>query len=145
MMMTSDTIRVTAMTEAATQTARLMGAAFGFTGNMIQQHPDYTGMGLTLFSSGMTMLQISELVMGTPAFVAMMGAVQTNDAFVDHVYQNVTGMMPSRAEHNYFVGLLQGSGGAMSQAELLMYAANTDANAQHIDLVGLQHSGMMFV
>jgi hypothetical protein len=33
----------------------------------------------------------------------------------------------------------------MSQAELLMFAADTDTNALNIDLVGLQQTGVAFV
>ena len=43
------------------------------------------------------------------------------------------------------VGLLQGSGGTMTQADLLVLAANADINAQNINLVGLQQNGVEFV
>lgn len=43
------------------------------------------------------------------------------------------------------MGLLQGSGGPLTQAQLLEAAANSDINAQNIDLVGLQQSGVEFV
>ena len=43
------------------------------------------------------------------------------------------------------VGLPQGNGGTMTQAELLMLAANADVNAQNINLVGLQQSAVEFI
>ena len=43
------------------------------------------------------------------------------------------------------VGLPRGSGGSMTQAELLMLAANADLNAVNIELAGLQQSGVEFV
>jgi hypothetical protein len=43
-----------------------------------------------------------------------------------------------------FASLLQGSGGQMTQGQLLEFAANIDLNAQQINLVGLQASGVEF-
>ncbi|MBI4179449.1 hypothetical protein HY522_08520 [bacterium] len=61
------------------------------------------------------------------------------------VYQNVVGVLPSDGERDFYVGLLQGSGGAMTQAELLVLASNATVNEQNIDLVGLQNTGVEFV
>ncbi len=55
------------------------------------------------------------------------------------------GVLPSATERDYYVGLLQGSGGSMTQAALLVLAANADVNAVNINLVGLQQSGVEFV
>jgi serralysin len=74
-------------------------------------------------------------VMGNPS----------NEAFVNTVYQNVVGVPPSAEVRDFYVGLLQGSGGTMTQADLLQLAANDDANAVHINLVGLQETGVEFV
>ena len=121
--------------EAAGNTVRIIGAAFDAAA--IQQHPDWVGTGLSFFDSGMSMLAVSERV------VPILGL--GNTAFVNTVYQNVVGVAPSAADRDYFVGLLVGSGGTMSQAELLVLAANTDPNAVNIDLVGLQQSGVEFI
>lgn len=43
------------------------------------------------------------------------------------------------------VGLLVGSGGPYTQAQLLELAANSEVNATNINLVGLQQSGVEFV
>jgi len=48
-------------------------------------------------------------------------------------------------ERDFYVGLLVGSGGTMTQAELLVLAANADVNAQNINLVGLQQTGVEFI
>lgn len=104
----------------------------------------YVGIGLDLFDSGMSMLQVCQLVLGTPLFLSLAGS-SSNEAFVNLVYENVVGAPPSAAERDFYVGLLTGSGGTMTQAELLMLAANTEANALNIDLVGLQQTGVEFV
>ena len=76
--------------------------------------------------------------------VAPVQFYRSDTAFVNTVYENVVGAAPSPAELEFFVGLLAGSGGTMSQGQLLALAASTDANALNIDLVGLQQSGVEF-
>ncbi|MBI4208036.1 MAG: hypothetical protein HY527_23695 [Betaproteobacteria bacterium] len=122
--------------QAACNTVRIIGAAFD--APTIQQHPDYVGIGLSLFDSGMTVLAVCQLVIGA------MGS-PTNEAFVNTVYQNLVGALPSTGERDFYVGLLQGSGGTMTQAQLLEIAVNSDINAQNINLVGLQQTGVEFV
>jgi len=121
---------------AAGNTVRIIGAAFD--APTIQRHPDYVGIGLGLFDSGQGMLAVCQIAigaMGSPA----------NEDFVNTVYENVVGAPPSPAERDYYVGLLQGSGETITQAELLALAANAEVNAQNIDLVGLQQTGVQFV
>ncbi|MFN7087951.1 MAG: hypothetical protein ACK4N4_15185 [Burkholderiales bacterium] len=122
--------------QAANYTVRIIGAAFD--GPAISAHPEYVGIGLTLFDGGLTMADVCARA------VAALGA-SSNEAFVDTVYRNVVGVAPSATELAYFAGLLQGSGGTMTQAELLALAANTDANAVNIDLAGLQQTGVEFL
>ncbi len=122
--------------QSAGNTVRVIGAAFD--APSIQQHPDWVGIGLNLFDSGMSMLAVCQLVIG------VMGN-PGNEAFVNTVYQNVIGSLPSVADRDHFVGLLQGSGGTMTQAELLVLAATIEPNAINIGLVGLQQTGVEFV
>ncbi|MFN7085606.1 MAG: hypothetical protein ACK4N4_03150 [Burkholderiales bacterium] len=121
--------------QSAGMTVRVIGAAFD--APAIQQHPEWVGMGLQLFDGGKSLLEVCQLVIGA------MGN-PSNETFVDTVYANVVGSPPSATDRAYFVGLLQGSGGTMSQAELLQLAATVDANAVNIGLVGLQQSGVEF-
>ena len=71
--------------EAAGNTVRIIGAAFD--APAIQQHPDWVGIGLDLFDSGMRMQAVSDLV------VHIMGLSNTD--FVTTVYANVVGSAPS--------------------------------------------------
>jgi Ca2+-binding RTX toxin-like protein len=121
--------------EAAGNTVRVIGAAFD--APTIQQHPDWVGIGLQFFDGNMSMLEVCELVAQQ-----VMGL--SNSAFVTQVYTNVAGFAPDTASLNAFVGMLQGSGGQMTQGQLLEFAATIDLNAQQIDLVGLQASGVEF-
>lgn len=122
--------------EAAGNTVRIIGAAFD--APSIAAHPDWITIVMDLFDSGMTMLQVSQLVIGA------MGN-PTNEEFVTTVYENVVGSPPPAADRDFFVGLLTGSGGTITQAEFLVLAANTSINEQNIDLVGLQQTGVEFI
>ncbi len=121
--------------QAANNTVRIIGAAFD--APTIQEHPDYVGIGLDLFDSGKSVLEVTQLV------VDVLGL--SNHDFVDTVYQNVVGAAPSAAEHDLYLGMLEGSGATSTQAQLLELAANTEVNAINIDLIGLQQSGVEFV
>lgn len=122
--------------EAAGSTVRVIGAAFD--APAIQQHPDWVGIGLQFFDGNMSMLEVCELVAQQ-----VMGL--SNSAFVTQVYTNVAGFAPDAASLDAYVGMLQGSGGQMTQGQLLEFAANIDLNAQQINLVGLQAGGVEFV
>ncbi|MBI4208030.1 MAG: calcium-binding protein [Betaproteobacteria bacterium] len=126
--------------QAAGNTVRIIGAAFD-ANNII---PEFVGIGLQLFDGGMSMLQVSQLALGTQLYLSIAGST-SNEAFVNTVYENVVGAPPSQGERDFYVGLLQGSGGTMTQAELLVLAANADVNTVNINLVGLQQSGVEFV
>lgn len=121
--------------QSANNTARLIGAAFD--GDTIQARPDYVGIGLKLFDVGQNMFDVAQLALSA------MGNL-TNEAFVDTVYLNVVGTAPLQVDRDFYIGLLEGSGGAFSQAQLLEIAASSEANAANIDLVGLQQSGIEY-
>lgn len=126
--------------EAANNTVRIIGAAF-------DSHyitPQFVGIGLYLFDNGMSVPDACALVIGTPLFQSLAGS-SSNEAFVNLVFQNVVGFAPSDAQRALFVGMLEGSGGSMTQAQLLELAANHPFNAVNINLTGLQESGVEFV
>jgi Ca2+-binding RTX toxin-like protein len=125
---------------AGGNTVRIIGAAF----DVNYLNPTFVGIGLDLFDSGMSMLQVCQLALGTNLFLSLAGS-NSNVDFVNTVYENVVGVLPPAADRDFFVGLLQGDGGTMTQAELLVLAANANVNATNINLVGLQQTGVEFV
>ena len=125
--------------QAAGNTVRLIGAAFD-TQNIT---PEFVATGLQLFDSGRSMLEVSQLAIDTPQFASLAGS-SSNADFVNLVYQNVVGAPPSAEERDFYVGLLQGDGGTMTQAELLVLAANSAVNETNINLVGLSQSGVEY-
>ena len=124
----------------AAQAVQVLGAAFG-TGTLTNKQ--YVGVALGLFDAGMSFQDVCALAVGTLEFKSLAGSSGNVD-FVNLVYRNVAGALPSSGERDYYVGLLQGSGGAMSQADLLALAAASDANVAHIGLVGLQQTGVEY-
>lgn len=125
--------------QSAGNTVRIIGAAFD-ANNII---PEYVAIGLQLFDSGQSLLGVSELVVNSALFQSMTGSV-SNEAFVNHVYRNVVGELPSATERDLYVGMLKDSGGTLTQAELLILAANASVNETNINLVGLLQNGAEF-
>ena len=90
------------------------------------------------------MQQVAQMAVATDLFASLAGS-HGNVDFVNAVYRNVTGHLPSALERDALVGMLQGSGGTLTQADLLVIAANHPQNATNIDLVGLQRTGLEYV
>jgi Ca2+-binding RTX toxin-like protein len=126
--------------EAAGNTVRIIGAAFG----AARLTPDIVGAGIDVFDTGATMLQVADLALSTSLYVSLAGS-RSNVDFVNTVYRNVVGVLPSPQEWDFYVSLLQGSGETMSQADLLVLAANSAQNDVNINLVGMQQTGVEFL
>ncbi len=122
---------------AAGNTARLIAAAFG---GQYLLAPALVGAGLTVFDAGMTMQQVAELALNTDLFQQMAGS-RSNEAVVTQLYRSVLNVTPPAEQLAYFVEMLTSG---MSQADLLVLAAETDANAQNINLVNLTQTGIEF-
>jgi serralysin len=125
--------------ESAGNTVRLIGAALDAPSII----PAYVRLGIDLFDAGTSMLQVAQYALSTNEFVSLAGS-HSNVDFVNTVYRNIVGQLPSVSELNHYVSLLQGSGGTMTQAELLVFAANLDVNAANIGLTGLQQTGVEY-
>jgi hypothetical protein len=115
--------------------AKLIGAVFG--PNVLTDHPDYVAIGLSLLDSGTSYLSAAQFALN-----ARVGAA-SNAAVVDLLYTNVVGSGPSDAQVASFVASLDN--GSQTQAQIAVFAAETDVNAAHIDLVGLAQDGLQYV
>ncbi len=124
-----------AANESAGKAIRLIGAALDAAA--LAQHPDWVGEGIRLFDQGLSLRQVAQLVidvLGNPG----------NEALVTSLYTHVAGAAPTPAEVQHFVGMMEGSGGSLSKAELLEMAALVELNEVNIGLVGLQSTGVEF-
>lgn len=79
--------------------------------------------------------------MGTDVFAQLAGG-RSSTAFVNHVYKNVMGQLPSAGELSYFAGVLDR--GELSQDALALLACQFELNTQSVDLVGLASTGIEF-
>ncbi|MBL8359676.1 MAG: M10 family metallopeptidase C-terminal domain-containing protein [Rubrivivax sp.] len=123
---------------APTDTARLIGALFG----KAYLIPAFEGIGIGLFESGQSMVQVAQLAIGTPLFVQLAGSAGTAD-FVRLVYRNVVGQLPTEGELAYYLGLLDR--GEISQAQLAVAAATHPLNDAQIGLAGLADTGIEYI
>jgi hypothetical protein len=126
--------------QAAGQTALLMTAVLG---KEALADSATIGMVLEQLDNGVTLLQASTLIVDSGWFQA--GTEGTDADFVRTVFQNMLGEAPSAAMQDNYLDLLQEYGGDMSQAELLAYATLSEENQQHVDLIGLQQSGLVYL
>lgn len=117
----------------AGKTALMLNAAGGY--NVIT--PVLVGAGLGLFDQGKSLQEVAQLIMETGFF----NNVSHSD-FVKTIYQHVVGSAPDAATQATFTAMLDN--GEASPAQLLAFAANTDLNANAINLVGLAHTGLVY-
>ncbi len=125
----------------AAQAVELLGAAFGtsaLTDRVV------VGIALGLFDAGFSMHDVCSVVVGLPLFQSLASS-SSNVSFVEYVYRNLTSNLPSTVDRDLLVGLLQGSGGSMSQADMLEAAALCQPNVDHIGLTGMQAMGIEYV
>lgn len=115
--------------------AKILGAVFG---QRAVSDKTYVGIGLNLLDSGMTYVGLVELALGVA-----LGNARSNTSVVDLLYRNVTGATPTTEELKTFSDLI--SSGQFTQASLGVFAADTELNAQRIDLVGLAQSGLEYL
>jgi Ca2+-binding RTX toxin-like protein len=119
--------------EAAGNAVRLIGAAFG------NQYltPEVIGIVVDIFDAGYSLPQVSEAAIATMGF-------PNNPEFVRMIYRNVVDADPLPETEASLVGLLAGSGGGMTQAQMLEIVLNLDINENHINIVGMQQNGVEF-
>jgi len=119
--------------------AKILGAVFGAS---YVQNREFVGIGLNLMDAGVSYLDLAALAVATPVFQQLAGGT-SHQAFVNHVYKNVVGALPSQSELNLYVGLL--NNGTYTQGSLAMAAAELAQNGLNIDLTGLAATGLEYI
>ncbi len=123
----------------AGEAVEILGAAFGTT-NITAS---FVGQALSLLDSGTSMHDVCQIAISTELFKSLDGSGNDRDV-AGLIYTNVVGTLPSSTDLDYLVGMLQGHGGTMSQADFLQFAAGTLANQTHINLAGMQLTGVAY-
>jgi len=126
--------RKLAMDAHALTTAKILGAVFG---KEAVSNAGYAGIGLSLLDSGMTYQALMQL-----ALQVRVGASASADAVVTLLYTNVIGSAPGEAQLSHFSGLI--TSGQFTAASLGVLAADTDFNANNIQLTGIAASGLAY-
>ena len=120
----------------AGMTAKALGAVFG---KAAVSNPEYVGIGLDLLDSKGYSYQ--KLLLN--AIDTKLGPGASPERIIDLLYTNVVGSAPSVAERNTYLDLLKS--GNVSVASLAELAAESPANLNNIDLVGLQSKGLVYI
>lgn len=94
------------------------------------------GTVISLFDNGMALQQFCSQLLATTG--------STDTGLADLLYRNITGQSLPKTAQNPYLALLAGHGGAMNQADLLAYVALSPENQDHINLIGLQQTGLFF-
>jgi serralysin len=102
---------------------------------------DFVGIGLQLFDGGTSYAEVVRLALGTDLFAQLAGG-RSNEAFVNHVYRNVVGVLPTAGERSEYTGLI--GSGAFTQASLAELACLVPLNTASVELVGLAATGIEF-
>lgn len=126
------------LSESAGRTALLLGAAVG------PQALKNTGLVaglLRFFDEGKTMAQGAQLLIDSGAMAALAGG-SDSASFVRLLFRNVVGEAPSAATTSILSQYLDG--GVLSRADMFRAVAELPINQLHIDLVGLQKTGLEF-
>ena len=126
--------------QSAGMAARIIGAAFGK--EFI--NPEYVGAAIDLFDLGVSLLDASQLILDSNEFQQDAGPIG-NESLVNLLFNNLLGRNATADEISQYSALLEGSGGAMTQAELLVEAALHPLNESNIDINRLSTSGVEFI
>ena len=115
----------------------LLGAGLG----VADINAEYMGAGIYLKEQGLTDVQIAQALLNTDVYKEDAGGV-SNETFIKHVYHNVYGTNATLAEVTELVGFMETN--HLSQAQVLVLAANLETFQDTIDLVGMQTAGIEY-
>lgn len=128
-------------------TAGNAGKALEFIGviaNPLISAPTAIGVILSLFDQGKSMHDVSQLAIDVGLIRNLAGS-NSNIDLAKLVFRNVIGSEASLENAQALAANIQGSGGSMTQADFISTVAQLALNQQHINLVGLQTTGVEYV
>lgn len=105
--------------------------------------PSVVGLILNLADQGKSLLEMSQLAIDIGLTSSLAGSSSNLD-LARLVFRNIVGVEASNEVATVLASLIQGSGGSLSQAEFLTAAAQLELNQQHVNLVGLQATGVEY-
>jgi len=127
-------------TQNAGQTVAFIGAlAYG-----VHTAPNPVGTILSLFDAGYTMTSLSQLALDVGLVRSLAGS-NSNADLARLVFRNVIGQEADADTVDLLAAYMDGRRANFTQAEFIAAVAGLEANLQHVDLVGLQQTGLEFV
>lgn len=117
----------------AGEVAKLLGAVFG---TSAIANREYVGIGLAEVDKGLNYEQLGELAINAKG-------LKTSDEIVTLLWSNLFGSLPSKSEKAPYMKMLDS--GQISIGALAVAAAESNFNADNIDLVGLIQTGFEFI
>lgn len=133
----SDTAVAFDTTGAAGTVYSLLGAGLGVS----DISKEYMGAGIYLKELGWTDVQIAQALLNTDVYKEDAGGV-SNETFIKHVYANVFGHNATLTEVADLVAYMDTN--HLTQAQVLVAAANRSEFQTTIDLVGMQTTGIEY-
>lgn len=112
--------------------AKILGAVFGASA---VANPTYAGIGLTQLDNGMSYETLMQLALSA-------AGATTSHQIVNLLWSNLVGTAPSSDDAAPFVEMLDS--GSTTPATLGTLAADSSLNANNINLVGLQQTGLHY-
>ncbi len=106
-------------------------------------NPGVVGLILGNFDQGTSMHDLCQVAVDI-GLVSQLAGSDSNVDLARLVYRNLLGSEADATTANSLAGYLQGSGGSMSKADFLATIAGLELNQTHIDLVGLQQTGIEY-
>lgn len=115
----------------------LLGAGLG----VADIEAEFMGAGIYLKDAGLTDVEIAQALLNTDVYKTDAGGV-SNETFIKHVYQNVYGTAATLSQVAALVDYMAVN--QLSQAQVLVAAANLEEFQDTIDLVGMQTTGIEY-
>jgi len=115
----------------------LLGAGLGVS----DINAEFMGAGIYLKDLGWSNKQIAQALLNTDVYKTDAGGV-SNETFIKHVWHNVYGTNATLAEVNNLLGYMDAN--SLTQADVLVAAANLDAFQTTINLVGMTSTGIEY-
>lgn len=122
------------------------GQALEFIGALafnVIHSPDVVGAILSFFDQGQDLTSLSQLAIEV-GLVRDLAGSGSNDDLARLVWRNIIGSEANAIEVDMLVSYMDGRNASYSQAEFIATVAALEVNQQHIDLVGLQETGVEF-
>lgn len=122
------------------------GKALMFIGALaypLLKSPETVGGVLSLFDQGVGLQQLAQAAISAGIVRGFAGSSSNLD-LAKLAYRNVIGSEAPDAVATSLASLMIGNGGSMSQADFIATVAQLDVNQQHVNLVGLQTTGVEY-